>query len=101
MEQTNSFLILFLAPVRQFLEDDDVSEILINGPNQIYIERNGDMMMVPKVGDHVIELGTIDDLDNKFSNLLTFYLNGMPRAGWNTYSKISLKFKGQVVCTKK
>ncbi len=41
MEQTNSFLILFLAPVRQFLEDDDVSEILINGPNQIYIERKG------------------------------------------------------------
>ena len=59
------------------------------------------MMMVPKVGDHVIELGAVDDLDNKFSNLLTFYRKGMPRAGWNTYSKISLKFKGQVVCTKK
>ena len=41
MEQNNSFLILFLAPVRQFLEDDDVSEILINGPEQIYIERHG------------------------------------------------------------
>ena len=41
MEQTNSFLILFLAPVREFLENDDVSEILINGPNQIYIERKG------------------------------------------------------------
>lgn len=41
MEQTNSFLVLFLQPVREFLEDDDVSEILINGPQQIYIERNG------------------------------------------------------------
>lgn len=41
MEQNNSFLILFLAPVRQFLEDDDVSEILINGPDSIYIERHG------------------------------------------------------------
>lgn len=69
--------------------------------DQIYIERDGDMMMVPKVGDHVIELGEVDDLENKFSNLLTFYRKGMPRAGWNTYSKISLKFKGQVVCTKK
>jgi len=36
-----SFLVLFLAPVREFLEDDKVSEILINGPNQIYIERGG------------------------------------------------------------
>lgn len=69
--------------------------------DQIYIERDGDMMMVPKVGDHVIELGTVGDLENKFSNLLTFYRKGMPRAGWDTYSKISLKFKGQVVCTKK
>ena len=36
-----SFLVLFLAPVREYLEDDKVSEILINGPSQIYIERGG------------------------------------------------------------
>ena len=36
-----SFLILFLAPVKEYLADDKVSEILINGPNQIYIERGG------------------------------------------------------------
>ncbi len=41
MEQTNSFLVLFLAPVKEFLEDDDVSEILINGPNQVYVEKHG------------------------------------------------------------
>ena len=41
MEQANSFLVLFLAPVKEFLEDDDVSEILINGPEQIYIEKKG------------------------------------------------------------
>ena len=41
MDQSNSFLVLFLAPVREFLEDDDVSEILINGPEQIYIEKRG------------------------------------------------------------
>ncbi len=36
-----SFLVLFLAPIRQYLEDDEVSEIMINGPRQIYIERKG------------------------------------------------------------
>lgn len=41
MDQSNSFLVLFLAPVKDFLEDDNVSEILINGPEQIYIEKNG------------------------------------------------------------
>ena len=81
-----------------FLDDEDDYRALID---QIFVERDGNMMMVPKVGDHIIELGAVDNLETKFSNLLTFYRKGMPRAGWNTYSKISLKFKGQVVCTKK
>jgi len=47
MENNNSFLVLFLAPVREYLEDDSVSEILINGPQQIYIERRGKLEEVP------------------------------------------------------
>ena len=41
MDNKNSFLVLFLAPVKEYLEDDSVSEILINGHQQIYIERGG------------------------------------------------------------
>ena len=41
MENNNSFLVLFLAPVKEYLEDDSVSEILINGPQQVYVERGG------------------------------------------------------------
>lgn len=39
-----SFLVLFLGPVKEYLADDKVSEILINGPNQIYIERGGKLL---------------------------------------------------------
>lgn len=41
MEEANSYLVLFFEPIRAFLEDDAVSEIMINGPNQIFIERKG------------------------------------------------------------
>lgn len=88
---------LALVKLAQFLDSEKKYRNLID---QIYIERDGDIMMVPKLGDHTIELGTVDELDNKFSNLLAFYRHGMPRAGWNTYSKVSLKYRGQVVCTK-
>lgn len=47
MENANSFLVLFLAPVKEYLEDDSVSEILINGPSQVYIERRGKLEEVP------------------------------------------------------
>ena len=41
MDNNNSFLTLFLQPVAGYLADDAVSEILINGPERIYIERRG------------------------------------------------------------
>ncbi len=34
-------LLTFLAPVRRFLEDPTVTEVMINGPTQIYVERRG------------------------------------------------------------
>jgi pilus assembly protein CpaF len=34
-------LLEFLSPVRRFLADPTVSEVMINGPNQVFIERGG------------------------------------------------------------
>jgi pilus assembly protein CpaF len=42
-----SYLYLFFGPVKEYLMDDDVSEIMINGPSQIYIERKGKVIQVP------------------------------------------------------
>ncbi len=36
---------LGLGPLEEFLEDDDVTEIMVNGPNQIYIERKGKLTL--------------------------------------------------------
>jgi len=38
-------ILQFLDPVRRFLDDPSVSEIMINGPNQIYIERKGQLTL--------------------------------------------------------
>ena len=43
MGNDNSFLYVFLGPVKEFLDDDEVSEILINGPDSIYVERRGEL----------------------------------------------------------
>jgi pilus assembly protein CpaF len=37
----DSHLFLFFEPVRTYLQDDQVSEILINGPTRIFVERKG------------------------------------------------------------
>ena len=38
-------LLSFLAPVRPFLDDPKVSEIMINGPHQIFIEKAGKLIL--------------------------------------------------------
>ena len=46
----NPFLFLkpFLEPVQRYLDDDSVSEIMINGPENIFIERSGRIQKVPE-----------------------------------------------------
>jgi len=36
-----------VAPIRSLLEDPSVTEIMINGPRQVYVERHGTMQEVP------------------------------------------------------
>ena len=31
----------FMGPIREFLEDDSVTEIMVNGFDQVYVERHG------------------------------------------------------------
>jgi pilus assembly protein CpaF len=38
----------FLAPIQAYLDDATVSEVMINGPDEIYIERGGKLERVPE-----------------------------------------------------
>ncbi|MCB0480014.1 MAG: hypothetical protein KDC83_01220 [Flavobacteriales bacterium] len=69
--------------------------------SQIYVNRNGDLELTPRVGKHKIIFGSTENLEEKFSKLLLFYQKGLARTGWNEFTSINLKFKNQVVCTKK
>ena len=68
---------------------------------QFYINENGEIEMISRVGNNSIILGDDRFLEEKFNKLFAFYQEGLSKNGWNTYSKISLKYKDQVVCTKK
>jgi cell division protein FtsQ len=68
---------------------------------QIYVRQDGDIELIPKVGDQVILLGNTNDLDDKFRRLYVFYRLGLNETGWNKYNLINIKFKNQVVCSKR
>jgi len=68
--------------------------------DQIYVNKNGEYELIPKVGDHVVLLGNIEDLEDKFQRLFIFYKKGLNQIGWNRYNVINIKYKNQVVCSK-
>lgn len=61
----------------------------------------GDFVVYPQVGNNIINFGTADRITEKLNRLRIFYREGPEKTGWNKYSIINLKFKDQIVCTKK
>jgi len=68
---------------------------------QTYLDRKGNLIATPQVGNHEIEFGTANEIENKLEKLATFYEKGMNEARWNKYRTINLKYEDQIVCTKK
>ena len=68
---------------------------------QIYVRSTKDIEIVPRVGSHRILLGSLDEYEKKLKHLRLFYEQVIPKMGWDKYSVINLKYKNQIVCTKK
>ena len=86
-----------LLELAKFIHDDlfwseQIEQINVVGPDEIEL--------YPRVGQHIIELGSVDNFQEKLSRLRIFYREGLERVGWNKYKRISLAYDGQVVCTK-
>jgi pilus assembly protein CpaF len=51
--------LLGYGPIQQFLDDPDVNEIMVNGPNKVYLERRGKLVKTNVVfedDDHVLRV---------------------------------------------
>ena len=68
---------------------------------QINVTAGRNIELVPRVGDHIVFLGTLRDYERKLDRLKTFYAKGLNQVGWNKYSRISLEFGNQIICTKR
>ncbi len=68
---------------------------------QIYVREDQKIELVPRVGDAIILLGTLDNYQKKLEKLRKLYANGFNVIGWNKYKVIDLQYKDQVVCNKK
>ena len=68
---------------------------------QIYVTNANEYELVPLVGPKILELGSIDNYDEKLYYLKAFFTNGLKKLGWSKYQTVSVKYKGQIVCSEK
>ncbi len=86
-----------LSVIRYAGSDPELSPLIaaykIDGP--------GDLIIIPRLQGHVINFGDSTRLDEKKAAILAAYRNVLPAKGWNTYDTISVKFKSQIVATRR
>ena len=87
-----------LTRLGNFLAKDDY---WCNMIDQIHVNSNRDLEVTLRVSDAIIYLGKTNDIEKKLRCLKYFQKHILNKVGWNKYSKISLEFSNQIICTKK
>lgn len=65
--------------------------------NEIHVDHQGNILLIPLVGDFQIEINNTRQIEEKLENLKIFLKEGLSRIGWDKYSKLSIDYKNQIV----
>ncbi|MDQ6757861.1 MAG: hypothetical protein M3004_13090 [Bacteroidota bacterium] len=100
-------IMLYKADSNLLTDIKNISNYILNNPfwmaqiEQINITDDKTFELIPKVGNHIIVFGGAEKYEQKFDHLLAFYKEVETKVGWNTYSKINVQYKDQVVAVKR
>lgn len=65
---------------------------------EVFVGPNGKISFTQQVGDQRIEFGFPDNISEKFAKLMVFYRQIPPVLGWDTYHRVNVEFKDQIIC---
>lgn len=79
------------------LQQDEFVKALVE---QIYLDQNGEIEIIPKIGDYSILIGDTTLLVEKFEKLEAFYSAANSKLLSSEYKTVNLKYRNQIVCKK-
>ncbi|MCM1521705.1 MAG: hypothetical protein NC039_03515 [Muribaculaceae bacterium] len=97
-ETDSTFTPLSLLPLLDFISSDSVWNTYVT---MIDVKSPTDIFIVPSIREHVVNLGDLSDIPLKFKRLKRFYSEVLVSQGWEKYDTLSLKWRGQLVATKR
>lgn len=87
-----------LLPLIDYVENDSLLHSLVT---MYQVRDTNNIILVPDISGHVVNIGNVDEFENKFAKLKLFYHEVFPKRGWNTYDTISVKWNHQIVATRR
>ncbi len=94
----DSFSARDLIPLVYYINSDSTWNALIT---HIKVDNPNNIILVPLIHGHVINIGNMNDLDDKFSRLMIAYKEVLPVKGWDFYDTLSVKWENQIVATRR
>ena len=95
---TKQYPVTRILPLVEYIEGDSLLHSLVT----MYCVRDtNNIIIVPNISGHVVNIGNAQGFENKFAKLKLFYNKVMPQRGWNTFDTISVKWDHQVVATRR
>lgn len=88
----------YVLPVVRYMQNDS---LLSNVVSMIKVVDKDNILLVPRIKGHIINIGDTTRLKEKRNAILTAYRSVLPYKGWESYDTISVKFQGQIVATRK
>ncbi|MGN0237522.1 MAG: cell division protein FtsQ/DivIB [Lepagella sp.] len=87
-----------VIPIVSYINKNPMLHDLVS---MIHAENAHNIILIPKIRGHVINFGDTTRLDEKSRALTLFYRDVIPYKGWEEYDTISVKYRGQIVATRR
>jgi cell division protein FtsQ len=95
--QRDSALLRDVRVTAEFINNDP---FWLSQVAQIDITAAREFEMVPVVGNHLVKLGTAENIEKKFHRLFVFYKDVLSQTGFDKYKTIDVQYAGQVIGVK-
>lgn len=86
-----------LVPMFSYIHRHPEYDALVSS---VSVSPRGDIIIVPAVTGHVINMGDTSRIEDKFKRLNRFYSEVMPVKGWEYFDTLSVKYSGRVIGTR-
>lgn len=86
-----------MVPMFSYIHQHPDCDALVSS---VSVSPRGDIIIVPAVAGHVINMGDTSRVEDKFNRLRRFYSEVMPVKGWQYFDTLSVKYNGRIVATR-